>query len=80
MAATRQDVDRWIATAKENGSQYIVSVCDTFDWGDYPVYCRNKKELSEAIAEYNGKNMQCINEVIEIKGDKVTENLNPYSF
>jgi len=80
MAATRQDVDRWIATAKANGSKYIVSVCDTFDWDDYPVYCRDKVELSKAIAEYNGKNMQRINEVIEIKGDKVIENLNPHSF
>ena len=78
MAATRQDVDRWIATAKENGDKYIISVCDTFDWDDYPVYCRNKKELAEAVSEYDGRNMQRINEVIEINGDKVIENLSPY--
>lgn len=79
MAATRQDVDRWIATAKANGDQYIISVCDTWDYDDYPVYCRNKKEALEAIPEYT-QNMQRINEIIRIDGDKVTENLSPYNF
>ncbi len=75
MAATRQDVDRWIATAKRNGDKYIVSVCDTWDYDDYPVHCRNEQELSEAITKYNGQNMQRINEIIKIEGDNVTENL-----
>jgi len=74
MAATRQDVDRWIATAKRDGYKYIVSVCDTWDYDDYPVRCRNEEELSEAIIKYNGQNMQHINEIIKIDGDIVTEN------
>ena len=79
MAATRQDVDKWISTAKTNGYQYIISVCDTWDYDDYPVYCRNKKEVIEAIPEYT-QNMQRINEIIRIDGDKVTENLSAYNF
>lgn len=75
MAATRTDVNRWIATAKENGDKYIISVCDTYDWDDYPVYCKDKEELADAIPRYDGKNMQKINEIIEINGDKVIENL-----
>ena len=66
MAATRQDVDRWIETAKEKGATHIVSVCDTFDYDDYPVYCMNEKELKEAKDSHNGQNMQRINEVITI--------------
>lgn len=80
MAATRQDVDKWIAKAKEDKMKFIISVCDTWDYDDYPVYCQDEKELSESILEYNGVNMQRINEVIKIDGDKVIENLSPHIF
>jgi len=45
MAATREDVDRWIKAAKVNGFKYIISACDTFDWDDYPVYCKSEEGL-----------------------------------
>ena len=66
MAASRADIDRWIETAKEKGSRFIISVCDTFDYDDYPVYCENTEELMEKHAEVNGKNMQRVNEIIWI--------------
>lgn len=76
MAATREDVDRWIETAKKEGNKFIISVCDTFDWDDYPVYCKDEGELAKKKPEYNGVNMQKINEVIRINDDgSVTENL-----
>ena len=74
MAATRQDVDCWIESAKKNGSKYIISVCDTFDWDDYPVYCKDETNLKERYPEFNGVNMQKINEIIQINSDgTVTE-------
>lgn len=79
MAASRLDVNRWIQTAKEDGAKYIISVCDTFDYDDYPVYCNNLKELQQALPYYS-TNMQRINEIIEIKGDKAIENLTPSNF
>lgn len=69
MAATREDVDRWIETAKEKGYKYIISVCDSWDYEDYPVYCKDKKELKEETPKYSGVNMQRINEVITINSD-----------
>jgi len=78
MAATRQDVDRWIETAKQNGDEYVISVCDTWDYDDYPVYCKNLEELKQKHPKYNGENMQRINEIIRIKNGVVTENLNIY--
>lgn len=75
MAATREDVDRWIKTARANGAKYIISVCDTFDWDDYPVYVMPNENLEEKKQEYRG-NMQKINEVIMLNDDgTVTENL-----
>jgi len=66
MTATQQDVDRWVEEAKENGAQYIISVCDTFDWDDYPVYVMPGEDLEKIKEGYNGGNMQKINEVITI--------------
>lgn len=78
MPATRQDVDRWIEKAKENKDEYIISVCDTWDYDDYPVYCKDLESLKTSYSRYNGENMQRINEIIRIKNGVVTENLNIY--
>ena len=80
MAAGRRDVDRWIDTAKQKGCKYIISVCDTFDWDDYPVYIKDKNELVMRVDHYDGQNMQRINEIIRINDDgSVTENLSTYN-
>jgi hypothetical protein len=76
MAATREDIDRWIATAKQLGAKYIISVCDTFDYDDYPVYVMPEDNLEEKKKLYDGHNMQKINEVITINDDgTVTEGI-----
>lgn len=67
MAATAEDVNRWKQKAIIKGSRYLVSVCDTFDYDDYPVYCKDEEELEEAKAKYDGSNMQRINEVIDME-------------
>ena len=66
MAATQEDINRWMQKAIIKGVPYIVSVCDTFDYEDYPVYCKDEEELEEAKAKYDGINMQRINEIITI--------------
>lgn len=58
--------EEWFEEARKNGSQFIISVCDTFDWGDYPVYCKDAKELLRNIPSYDDVDMQKINEVIRI--------------
>lgn len=81
MAASRNDVDRWINTAREGNFEFIISVCDTFDYEDYPVYCKDEEELKQEIPFYNGKKMQRINEIIRIKPDGMArENLSIYDF
>ena len=68
MAATREDVDRWIKTAKKMKAKYIVSVCDTFDYDDYPVYVMPSENL-ENVKSAHSINMQRVNEVITINSD-----------
>ena len=80
MAATRKNVNRWIDTAKKKGCKYIISVCDTFDWDDYPVYCEDLNRLILDVDKYDGVDMQKINEIIRINDDgSVTENLSKYN-
>ena len=67
MAATKEDVQDWIDTAREMGAEHIISVCDTFDWDDYPVFVMPGEDLEAKIDEYRGKEMQQINEVIAIR-------------
>lgn len=69
MVASRTDVDRWIATAKEEGNKFIISVCDTFDYDDYPMYAKDEKELEKKKEEVRNASMQRINEVITINED-----------
>jgi hypothetical protein len=76
MAVGREDVDRWIKTAKEKKCQFIISVCDTFDWDDFPVYCKDKNDLIMTYERYDGVDMLKINEIIQIIDDNVIENLN----
>lgn len=67
MAATFEDVERWKKTARQQKARYVISVCDTFDYDDYPVYVGPEEDLEKIKKKYNGVNMQRINEVIEIK-------------
>lgn len=77
MSATREDVNRWIDKAKQEDYSYIISVCDTFEYDDYPVYCKTIEDVKDKYSKYDNNNMQRINEVIRINDDgTVDENLN----
>ena len=79
MAASRSEVDGWIKYAKKTGAKFIISVCDTYDWDDYSVYCKNDEELIKEYNHYQGKNMQKVNEIIRIDDETVTENFHSLS-
>ena len=66
MTASYGDVLNWEALAKEQGATHIISVCDTFDWDDYPVYVMPGQDVDEVVARYLEKDMQIVNEVIEV--------------
>lgn len=65
MTATREDVDRWIHEGITRGAKYIISVCDTFSYDDYPVYVMPDQSLEQKKDHYSGS-MQRINEVISL--------------
>ncbi len=75
MAASRLDINIWIALAQEKGSEFIISVCDTFNYTDYPVYCKDIVDLHKQHKYYERASMQNINEIIHITDTEVIENL-----
>lgn len=78
MAANRSDVDRWIKEARDRRMGYILSICDTWDYDDYPIYCKDKKELKGAIRTKSSQFMVIINEVIRVTEKDATEGI-PYT-
>ncbi len=66
MAASTEDIERWKERAKKIGATHIISVWDTFDNDDYPVYVMPEEDLEERKKKYDKVNMQRINEVFVI--------------
>ena len=62
-------IDEWIEIAKamDPVPTHIISVCDTFDYTDYPVYVASDEDVNDVKKRYYNKNMQRINEIIELK-------------
>ncbi len=66
MAATRDEIMSWLSCARKKNKGFLIVVCDTFEYDDYPVYCIDEKECLEKYNEYNGKDMQRIMEVYDL--------------
>jgi len=70
MWATMEDRERWIKAARRAHATRILVVCDTFDYEQYPVYCRDAKEAEEKRKHYDGPNMQRVeDEIVVPKGN-----------
>jgi len=67
MVASSNDIDNWVERGKEMKAKYIISVCDTYDWDDYPVFVLEGEDLEKRKEEFDGRNMQKINEVITLE-------------
>ena len=62
---TREDIKEWLMRAKKEKAKYMIIVCDTFDWDDYPVNCKTAEECKEKIA--NPGSMQKVMECYDLK-------------
>ena len=62
MMTERQE---WIEEGKQQRKDFLLVVCDTFSYEDYPVYSSAEK-LEETRSEYS-KNMQSVHEVIDLR-------------
>jgi hypothetical protein len=66
MSTSRSDIERWYKSGKSQNKKWLIVVCDTFDYEDYPVYASTDKEFWYEYDHHNGQNMQCIMESYDL--------------
>jgi hypothetical protein len=65
---SKADIASWLEVAKSRRCAYLVVLCDTFDYDDYPVYCATAAEARTAIAK-DEKNMAKLMECYDLSLD-----------
>lgn len=69
MATTRTMIENWLRRGQQQGAIYMLVICDTYDWDDYPVFVSNEEDLNQTAQRYNGANMQKVMECYKITDD-----------
>jgi hypothetical protein len=69
MAATGKDIRGWLERGKVEGARFMLVVCDTYDYEDYPVFVKANEDINEKAKEYNSVNMQRIMECYDLSMD-----------
>jgi hypothetical protein len=70
MAASKEDISGWFDEGVKKKCTHMIVVCDTYDWDDYPVFVTVNENVKTIYEQYNGKNMQKVMEVYDLKKDK----------
>lgn len=66
MPTTKADIQNWFDVGLLKGHKWLLVVCDTFSYEDYPVYANTVEEFDHKYAEHNSKNMQRIMETYDL--------------
>lgn len=66
MGATEEELEQWKQEGRRKGATHIISVCDLFEYEDYPVYILPGDNIEDVKQNYDYVNMQKINEVIPL--------------
>jgi hypothetical protein len=59
-----REIANWWERGKAEGAAFMIVVCDTFDYEDYPVYTQ-LADFWPQYDDHDGKNMQRIMEVYD---------------
>lgn len=73
MAATREDVSGWFDRGVAQKATHLIVVCDTFSHEDYPCFATGDTDAIEKHHHYDGKNMQRVVEVYDLRADKAEQ-------
>ena len=78
MSTTVGTLGEWFDRGVALGKSHMIVVVDKFDWEDYPVYFPDDRfdTIQEAVAHFNGPNMQKVMEVYNLTMDRA-EQLDP---
>ena len=80
MSISQTDISAWFDKGVSAKKDYLIIVCDTFEWSDYPVFT-TKDNFWEKFNTYsNNDNMQRIMEVYDLNKNKIKQLKEPKSF
>ena len=57
----------WLNDGTNQKATHCIIVCDTFDHEEYPVYVSRKQDVRNLVKKIDGKNMQRVIEVYNLK-------------
>ncbi len=67
MSTSLGQLAEWFERGKAQKATHMIVVCDTFDHEDYPVFAKNDAECLAEYAAHDGKNMQRVMEVYDLR-------------
>lgn len=78
--ASISKISEWFDRGVAQGATYMIVACDTFDYEDYPVFCKHDNETLDKYQELSGKNMQKVMEVYDLLANKKEQMNTPRVF
>jgi hypothetical protein len=77
--ASKNEICEWFERGVSDGQRYMIVVCDTFDWSDYPVYA-TAETFAEQFWKHSNVNMQMVMEVYDLSRDRTKQLIARRSF
>jgi hypothetical protein len=71
MAVKRERIEEWFDKGIADGRKYMIVLCDTFDWEDYPEYFDTQEAVREKTQSPG--NMQKVMEVYDLTAQRDTQ-------
>lgn len=63
MATSRDEIRAWLERGKVEGATFMIVVCDTFDWDDYPIYVMKNTDVKAEVSRLQKQDMTRVMEV-----------------
>lgn len=64
---SKAEIKEWFDNGVKKNAVYMIIVCDTFSYEDYPVYIMPDQNAYDIKEHYDNKNMQRIMEIYDLK-------------
>ena len=68
--ASRSEIKRWFDQGVGIGQRFMLVVCDTFDYTDFPVYLLPGSDAREEVKDWNSKKMLKVMECYDLNQDR----------
>jgi hypothetical protein len=67
MAATKENIKKWIVDSSDRKMDYMIVVCDQYDYENFPVFVTSENLHKEA--KRYGRDMHKVMEIYDLNGD-----------